>query len=471
MAQSLRRKRINFMGNTTAKPKNIIDMTEGAIARKLLSFAVPMIGGLLFQQMYTAADTIIVGKFVSKAALAAVGSTTPLVNTFISLSAGIGAGASVVNAQNFGAHDDEGLSRSANTTIVLSVLIGILITGLGLLFAGPMLHLMNVSEDVFNEARAYLNIYFAGALGLSVYNMGSGILRAVGDSRRPLYFLIFSASLNVVLDLLFVVVFHQGIVGAAYATILTQFLSAILVLWVLFRSKEAYGVRWNKLRLTGSMVKRIVQNGIPTGLQQGLTAFSNVFVISYIAAFGDDCLAGYSAYVKLDGFLMVPCQAMAIAVTTYVGQNYGAGKYERAHKGVKCGLAIISALTVIMSIAISLLSDYAILLFANKEDTQVVYYGSLFIRYISLFFVTQSILQTLSGALRGINKARIPMIVMLASFVVFRQIYLAVATPLGIGVLLTAFSYPFGWVLATILMTVCYFRQFALIRAKENSHE
>ncbi|MEG2481440.1 MAG: MATE family efflux transporter, partial [Clostridia bacterium] len=302
------------------------DMTTGVIWKQLVSFSVPMAIGLLFQQLYNTVDTIVVGQFVGKEALAAVGSTSSIINMLVGACAGLATGTSVMVSQCYGAHDHRRLHDAVHTTIAATLLLSVLMTGLGLLLVDPMLHLMAMPADVYGSAKEYLTIYFAGIGGLLIYNMGSGILRAVGDSRRPLYFLCFSAIVNVVFDLLFVIQFHMGVAGVAYATILSQFLSAMLVLFLLSNDSAAYGIRWRELRIHRSMLKGILSIGLPSGIQQAITAFSNVFVQSYINFFGSACMAGWSSFNKIDVFMLIPLQAIALASTTFVGQNVGAGK-------------------------------------------------------------------------------------------------------------------------------------------------
>ena len=308
-------------------------MTVGSIPRLLVTFALPLMIGNVFQQLYNTVDSIIVGNFVSKQALAAVGCTGPIINTLIGVFAGLSGGAGVVISQYYGAKDRERLSRSVQTTIVLTLIMCVILTGIGVAMTPLMLRLMDTPEDVMGAASEYLRIYFWGISGMLLYNIGAGILRAVGDSTHPLYFLIFSATTNTVLDYLFVKVFSFGIAGAAIATIVSQALSAVLVMRVLILSGEDYRVDPRALRLDGAILKRICEIGIPSSLQMGVTAVSNVFVQSYINRFESSCMAGWAAYNKLDAFAMLPLMGFSMAVTTFVGQNYGAGKLDRARKG------------------------------------------------------------------------------------------------------------------------------------------
>lgn len=440
-------------------------MTQGTIWRQLLSFAVPMAIGLLFQQLYNTVDTIVVGRFVGKEALAAVGSTSSIINMLVGLSAGLSTGASVVISQCYGAHDHKNLHDAVHTTISVTLLMSVLATGLGLLIVRPMLVMMSTPDDVMEQAHTYLSIYFMGFAGLFVYNMGSGILRAVGDSRRPLYFLVFSAVLNTVFDLLFVIVFDLGVAGVAYATILAQFLSAALVLFVLTHEHTAYGIRWRDIRLDVPMFKRILSIGLPSAVQQGITAFSNVFVQGYINFFGSACMAGWSSYNKLDVFILIPMQAISLASTTFVGQNYGAKKYSRARKGVTQALGMSIVITAVLAVVVILCSSTLIQLFTN--DPEVAAFGIRFIALISPFYVACCFNQIYAGALRGVGNAKIPMLIMLFSFVLFRQGYLLVAKLLGNSLTAISLAYPMGWVMCSILLAIFYRRSALYKRTHE----
>lgn len=432
------------------------DMTEGVIWKQLLQFAVPMMIGLLFQQLYNTVDTIVVGRFVGKEALAAVGSTSSIINMLVGLCAGLATGASVVISQRYGAHDDKGLSDAVHTTILVTFIMCALATAAGILLVKPMLRLMATPADVLMQAQQYLTIYFAGIAGLLVYNMGAGILRAVGDSTRPLYFLCFSAVMNIALDLLFVIAFRLGIAGVAYATILSQAMSALLVLYSLSRANAAYAIHWRRLRIRREMLSSIFRIGVPSGLQQALTSFSNVFVQSYINYFGSACMAGWSSYNKLDIFIVIPMQSIGLASTTFVGQNYGAKQMPRARAGVKQALLMSIGITAVLTVLLILCDRPFLTLFTS--DTEVIRYGERFFTLCTPFYVLLCFSQICAGALRGIGRARTPMIIMLSAFVAFRQIYLYVVKRLGGGFMLIAFGYPAGWIMCSLLMLITYLR-------------
>ena len=433
-----------------------LDMTEGNIWMHLLRFSIPMAIGLLFQQLYNTVDTLVVGQFVGQQAQAAVGSTGPIINTIVGFCAGLATGASVVISQRYGAHDQEGLSKAVHTTVALTFIISLVATGLGQLIITPMLHFMQTPEDVMPESAAYLSIYFAGISGVLFYNLGSGILRAVGDSRRPLLFLIISALLNTALDLLFVLVFDMGVDGVAYATILSQILSALLTLYALSRERGTYGIRWRKIRIDRESLSMILKLGLPSSIQAAITAFSNVFVQSYINYFGSACMAGYGVYGKIDAFALIPVQSISMSSTTFVGQNWGAKQPARAREGVWKAILMSLISTAVLGILVFVLAEPLMGFFSPEPD--VIEYGVRFLRIITPFYIAICFNQIYAGALRGVGDATMPTVIMLVSFVAFRQVYLAVTKALGAGFIAVALAYPVGWILCSTLLIIRYSR-------------
>ena len=429
-------------------------MTGGSISKLLIAFAIPLLMGNLFQQLYNTVDSLVVGNFVRKEALAAVGSTTPIINTLVMFFGGVAVGASVIISRYFGAHDDEKLHTAIETTMALTFVSSILCTVLGIYIAPALLRFMDTPEDVLPEAATYLKIYFAGVSGLLIYNMTSGILRAVGDTKRPLYFLILSSIMNIVLDLIFVIYFHMGIAGVAYATIISQFVSSILVLTILTRSTENYRFVWKDLCFNKKMLSQICKVGFPVGLQLAVTSFSNVYVQSYINSFGSSCMAGWSSYVKIDSFLMLPLQSMSQASTTFASQNIGAKNVKRVKDGTKTALLLSSAVIFVLAAILWIFAPQMTALF--NQDPEVIYYGTLFLRLCVFAVVLCCPNQIYAGTLRGAGDAKNPMYIMLFSFVVFRQIYLYLVNRFAYSPYTIGFGYPAGWLLCTILMTVCY---------------
>ena len=432
------------------------DMTTGPILSQVILFSLPLMVGNLFQMLYNTVDSVVVGRFVSTEALAAVGSTAMIVNIMVFFFNGFSVGAGVVIARHFGARDMKKLHTAVETTMALTFVICLLFTIIGLVWVRPMLRLMATPEDVMTDAAVYLRIYFAGISGLLIYNIGSGILRAVGDSTRPLMFLALTSILNIILDLVFVIVFHGGIAGVAYATILSQFISAGLTLLLLTRSRDIYRLVWRDLHIDPAVTRQIFSVGMPAGIQSVITSISNVFVQSYVNYFGSACMAGWSCYNKLDQFMMLPMQSMSMASTTFVGQNMGAGNEERANRGTFITVAFTEAVMVFVAIALFVLAAPATALFT--QDQSVIDYGVLFLRANVFFILFNCVNHVLAGGLRGRGDARGPMVIMLSCFVVLRQIYLFIMTrfvantPFVVG-----FGYPVGWVSCCII-EIAYFR-------------
>ena len=432
------------------------DMTEGNIWMHMIRFSVPTAIGLLFQQLYNTVDTLVVGQFVGKQAQAAVGSTGPIINTVVGFCAGLATGASVVISQRYGAHDQEGLSKAVHTTVAVTFLLSLIATAIGQVIIMPMLRFMQTPEDVIGDSSLYLTIYFAGISGILFYNLGSGILRAVGDSRRPLLFLILSALLNTGLDLLFVIVFGMKTDGVALATVLSQLLSAALILITLSTEKGSYGIRWRQLRIDRESVRQILRIGLPSSVQAAITSFSNVFVQSYINYFGSACMAGYGIYGKIDAFVLIPVQSISMSSTTFVGQNWGAKQPARARAGVRAATLMSLLSTAVLGLLVFVLARPLMRLFSPEED--VIEYGIRFIRIITPFYLAVCFNQIYAGALRGIGDATMPTVIMLISFVAFRQVYLAVTRALGAGFLAVALAYPVGWILCSTLLLIRYSR-------------
>ena len=437
------------------------DMTEGNIWKHMLRFSMPMALGLLFQQLYNTVDTLVVGRFVGQQAQAAVGSTGPIINTIVGFCAGLATGASVVISQRYGAHDREGLGKAVHTTVALTFLVCVIATGLGQLIITPMLRFMQTPEDVMPESACYLSIYFAGISGVLFYNLGSGILRAVGDSRRPLLFLILSALLNTGLDLLFVLAFGMGVDGVAYATIFSQILSALLILVTLTKEHGDYGIRWRKVRVDRESLSMILKLGLPSSIQAAVTSFSNVFVQSYINAFGSACMAGYGVYGKIDAFALIPVQSISMSSTTFVGQNWGAGQPGRAREGVRTATVLSIAATVALGLMVFVFARPLMRFFS--PEAEVIEYGIRFIHIVTPFYIAICFNQIYAGALRGVGAATMPTVIMLGSFVVFRQIYLAATKAMGAGFVAVALAYPVGWILCSTLLLIRYSRS-ALVR-------
>ena len=430
-------------------------MTVGSIPRLLIVFALPLLIGNLFQQLYNTVDSIVVGNFVGKQALAAVGCTGPVINALVSVFIGLSTGSTVVIAQYFGAKDNERLSRAVHTTVLVTLVTCVVLTAAGVLATPAMLRMMQTPEDVFDQAAEYLRIFFWGITGVHLYNSCAGILRAVGDSTRPLYLLIFCTLTNTVLDILFTGILGMGIAGAAWATVISQFLSAILVMRLLFRTTAAYRLEFTKLRFDLPILRKILLIGIPSALQMGITSLSNVFVQSYVNRFASTVLAGWTAYNRVDSFAMLPMMSLSTSITTFVGQNLGAGNRDRAKMAVRWGFFMGLITMAVLLTPLMLFAPQLTRLF--NGDPEVIRHGTWFIRVISPFYLTFAVNQVYLGALRGAGDTRSSMFICLSSYVLFRQIYLFISYRMGGGLPAVALGYPAGWVLCMVLLLVYYY--------------
>lgn len=440
------------------------DMTEGSIVRHLIMFSLPLLVGNVFQQLYNTVDTWIVGNFVSNEAYSAVGSVGPIINVLIGTFMGLSSGAGVVISQFYGAKRFDKVCEAVHTCISITLILSVVFTILGIVIAPLMLHAMDTPDSVFPEAKKYLTIYFAGVTGLLIYNMGSGILRAVGDSKRPFIFLCVSAIINTILDLVFVLVFGMGVEGVALATIIAQGISAILVLVTLFTSDSCIKVVIKELKIYSEQLRLILKVGTPAAVQLAITAFSNVFVQSYINYFGENCMSGWTTYTKLDQFMFLPMQSVAIAATTFVGQNLGNSNPERAKKGVRTAYLMSLTCTFVIMIPLMVFAPQAGAFFNDKPE--VLEYSTLLIRWLSPFYLTCCMNQVYAAALRGAGNSKVPMIIMICSFVVFRQAYLYImANFISNEILPIALAYPAGWILCS-LITFIYYKKTNLMKTK-----
>ena len=429
-----------------------LDMTRGKIWPVLLAFTWPLLLENTLQLLYNTADSIVVGQYVGMSALAAVSATTHIVGMLVRFFNGTATGAGVVISRSFGAGDREKLRSAVSTTIVLTFWGCVGLTILGVSMSGWLLRVISTPDDVFAEADIYLKIYFGGISGLLFYNVGGAILRAMGDTKRPLVFLIFCSILNIGLDLVFVKVFGWGISGVAIATVIAQALSAVLVMRAVAISTGAF----RNLRMIGELAGDILRIGLPFGIQMAVVAFSNVFVQGYINVFGTACIAGWGVYVKLDQYMMLPIQSMGQAVTVFAGQNLGAGDNERAKAGTWLALWMMLGISGCVAGTLYVYARELAGLFS--PDVAVIEYGGMFIRMCTPIATVTCFNQILAGYLRGDGESRVPMVVTLCTHVFFRQIYLYVMTRVISGnVYVVGFGYPAGWILCAVIMTGYYF--------------
>ncbi|MCF0260681.1 MAG: MATE family efflux transporter, partial [Erysipelotrichaceae bacterium] len=429
--------------------------------KSILLFALPLMIGSLFQQLYNTVDTVIVGNFVGRQALAAVGSTDPIINTFIGMFLGLSNGAGVVIAQYFGADDEENVARAVGTSLALTAVLAVVCTIAALLLLPNFMQLLGTPDDVWDEAYSYLSIYLGGMTGLLFYNMGAGILRAVGDSKRPLYFLVLSAVLNIVLDLLFVVGFKWGAAGAAVATVLTQFIAAFLVFYVLMRDKGCWRVRIMNIRFHKGILKKVLFVGMPSAFQLMVTNFSNVLIQSYINAFGSTAMAGWSVYNKLDKLCLLPIQSIGLSVTTFTGQNLGAGNEQRARRGIRAAIAMALIISAAIIVPMILCAPELTRLF--NQDPEIVLYGTRILRTIMPIFWIVCFHQLLTCALQGAGNTRVSVTILMFCFIIFRQAYLLILSQFDPSFEQVIFGYPAGWILCSVLITL-YYRKTDLMK-------
>lgn len=430
------------------------DLIHGSIAKSIFWFSIPLLVGNLFQQLYNTVDAYVVGNYVSKQALAAVGASSPIINMLIGFFMGLATGAGVIIAQYFGAGDDKRLKKAVHSSAALTIVMSIVLTIVGILGTNPMLHAVGIPADVFQESSTYLAIYFAGISFNLIYNMGSGILRAIGDSKRPLYFLIIACIINIILDFLFVKYLHLGVAGAGYATLIAQAISSLMVVLVLMKSDGAHRLNLKSIRFDIPILKKIIMIGLPTGLQQSIVSLSNVIVQSYVNAFGSSVVAGYSASIRIDGFVNLPLQSFNMAITTFVGQNIGAKQYDRVKRGSKIALWMTMAVIGTMAISLFFFGKEFIAIFNSEID--VVNAGRTMQMAFVPFYIVLPVVQIYNGVLRGAGKSSVPMYIMVFNFVILRQIYLAIVTKLTSSIYFVFMGWPVTWVTCAIMFIVYY---------------
>ena len=430
--------------------KNTVLMTEGGIFKNLLFFAAPLILGNLLQQMYNAVDSIIVGNYVGSNALAAVGAGASLIYLLIAFSLGASVGAGVIVSQYLGAKDKEGVHKAVHTAMTISIILGLILTAGGILFSRKLLVMMNTPAEILDDAACYLRIYSYGLIFNVVYNMAAGILNAAGNSRRSLMYLAAAAVVNIFMDLLLIAGLKIGVAGAAIATNFSQAISCILALWFLFRVPADYRISLKSLRIHKAMALRIIQIGLPTGIQNMVISFSNILIQASINQYGATAVAGFSAYLKIDGFNILPVLSFSMAITTFIGQNYGAGKYDRMKKGMWVTLFMGIVYTVLTGILLLTFSGQIMRLFS--EDVGVIAYGQTAMRYFCPFYWILAILHSLAGTVRGTGKSIPPMVVLLVSLCLFRIVWIQLVLPYYTSIEGIFILYPISWLVGAVLM-------------------
>ena len=440
-----------------ARSTNSNGITEGVIWKQLLAFFFPILFGTFFQQLYNTADAIIVGQFLGKEALAAVGGGTgTAINLLIGFFTGLSAGATVIISQHYGAENSERVSASIHTAIALALLGGLIISILGYAFTRPMLELIGTPEEILPLAVSYMHIYFLGGIPVVMYNMGAGIFRAMGDSRSPFYFLIASCLTNIVLDLLFVGGMGMNVEGAAIATVISQILSMVLIFVTLMRRTDSAKLVIRKIAFDRTLLKQMLMIGFPAGIQSIMYTISNLIIQAAINQYGTDTAAAWAGWSKLDQIFWMFINAFSIAITTFVGQNFGAGKIDRARKGVRTVVLMSAVSTLAIEAGYFLVGRYGLMLFIT--DSAVLDIGVSIMHYIVPWYITYIAIELLSGAVRGVGKSLIPTLISVFGICVLRIIWIYISpavSPTLFGVL---FSYPFSWIVTSLLFIIYYFR-------------
>lgn len=433
------------------------NMTEGSILNAVVRLFIPIALGIFFQQLYNTSDAIIVGNFVGKEALASVGGPTgAIVNLIVGFFTGVSSGSAVIISQMYGAKNSDGISKTVHTSIMLAVLSGLIFTIAILLFAADMLRLMGTPEDIMDYSIQYFKIYSIGMIPSLIYNMGASILRATGDTKRPLFYLIITCVINVVLDIIFIVGFKLEVAGAAIATVISQVISALIIIIVLYKSDEDYKFLPSRLKFTGSILGRIIYIGIPAGLQSVMYSSSNIVVQTSINSFGTDTIAAWAAYSKLDAFLWMTVNSVGVAVMTFAGQNFGAGKYERIHKCVKISLVLTVVITVVMGSAMIIFGKNLLSMF--NSDKAVISIGFTILRFLVILYIIYVPIEIFAGVLRGVGDAIVPTLITCFGICVLRILWIIVAVPIKHTLFTTLMSYPVTWIVTTLMFVIYYFK-------------
>ena len=430
-------------------------ITEGIIWKQLLFFFFPIMLGSLFQQLYSTVDAIIVGRFVGKQALAAIGNTGVFINLLIGFFMGISSGAGVVISQYFGAKQDEQVSKGVHTSMVLAILGGVMVMIIGILVAPAILQMMNTPDEIFQQSYDYTKYYFYGAVPCLIYNIGTGILRAIGDSKRPLYFLIVACVSNIVLDYFFVVTLGMGVIGAAIATDIAQVISAVLVVIYLMKAKEkSYQLLITKLKIDFRLLKNIIRIGVPIGIQAIMYTVSNMIIQAYINGFGTNTIAAWTAYGRIDFLFWMIVNAMGISVTTFAGQNYGAGKLERLKQGNITGLKMTAIFALILS-TIYLVFAYPLLLLFTGDE-KVLEIGVYMIRCFAPIYITFIPIEIYSGTIKGAGTVLIPTLITTLGVCGVRILWLGASMHWIPSLLTVMAAYPISWLIASALYFLYY---------------
>lgn len=440
-----------FLQKSLAKNnKNTLLMTQGNIWKLLITFSIPLIIGNLLQQMYNTADSIIVGNFVGSNGLAAVGSGTALINLIIAFAQGAAVGAGVVVSQYIGADKKDKIKISVHTSICISIILGLILSLLGIFASPSLLIMMKTPKVVLKSSILYLQIYCGGLIFNVIYNMATGILNAAGNSKKPLVYLAIASFTNIILDLLFIKIFKLGVMGAAIATDISQAISCILAIGYLLKVKSDYKLYIKDLKINKETAVKIIKIGLPTAIQNMVISFSNVLVQSSVNAYGATAMAGYAAYLKIDGFNILPVLSISMAVTTFTGQNVGANRLDRVKKGMYSSLIMVLVYTAFIGAVLLIFSHQVLGLFTHSAH--VITYGQLVMKYFCPYYFLLGILNVLAGTVRGAGKGIPPMIILLFSMCIFRILWIKIALPFYSSIDGVFILYPISWLVGAILM-------------------
>lgn len=434
-----------------------VDTTQGVIWKQLLIYFFPILLGTFFQQLYNTADAVIVGQFVGKEALAAVGGTTNvIINFLVNLFVGLSSGTTVIVSQYYGAQKTKEVSQAVHTSVALAIVAGAVMMVIGLVVAPYALAAMSTPPEIMEYALIYIRIYFVGMIPSFLYNMGSGILRAVGDTKRPLYFLAVACMTNIVLDLLFVVVFKWGVAGVGIATMISQVVSAVLVILALLKPGTVYQITIKEIRFCKQLLKEIVRVGAPAGIQSDMYSISNILIQSSINSFGTNTIAAWTAFGKIDGFYWMIIGAFGISITTFSGQNFGAQQYDRIRKGVKVCMLLALGVTAIVSSLVCGFASPLLSLFTN--DAEVLSKGIAITWSMAPFYFTYILIELLSGVIRGTGDSFIPLMITCGGICVLRLLWIFLVLPVYPQFETVIFSYPMTWVVTSLLFLIYYMR-------------
>lgn len=440
-----------FLQKSLAKNnKNTLLMTQGNVWKLLVTFSIPLIIGNLLQQMYNTADSIIVGNFVGSNGLAAVGSGTALINLIIAFAQGASVGAGVVVSQYIGADKKDKIKISVHTSICISIILGLIFSLLGIFASPSLLIMMKTPKVVLKSSILYLQIYCGGLIFNVIYNMATGILNAAGNSKKPLVYLAIASFTNIILDLLFIKIFKLGVMGAAIATDISQAISCILAIGYLLKVKSDYKLYIKDLKINKETAVKIIKIGLPTAIQNMVISFSNVLVQSSVNAYGATAMAGYAAYLKIDGFNILPVLSISMAVTTFTGQNVGANRLDRVKKGMYSSLIMVFVYTAFIGAVLLIFSHQVLGLFTHSAH--VITYGQLVMKYFCPYYFLLGILNVLAGTVRGAGKGIPPMIILLFSMCIFRILWIKIALPFYSSIDGVFILYPISWLVGAILM-------------------